>query len=586
MEWLEPTCGLFFWKLYFAVNRSEGKTKGMNMKNGLHIILMVLVMGVTVFAESYIQVVCEPGVKIFLDGTFKGISNADDSGLIIENLVPGTYEVKAVRTGFASQQSRLIVAEKDVKNWTLRPFVQKEQVSQKNIAQMEAIEQQSDQNLPLEQQLQVHERKLLKQIKKLATTLANPPADMKMAEVTTILNDKKKLEGQLKEVRLKKVRLQVVLKGEEEKRFYREYTKYRTIVESEELNDTLKAMAWKELCGKWDVDPGEKPGVLVWNMDKDTVELFVPPEFTVVCNVADIGAALRADGGGLILKIDATTWKLEKGQHYTLEISKKGYMTRTEKIYVNWAGQREREVVLEKSKNMVVGLGGGVGMKMIWIKSGSFQMGATTGNLDETPEHSVTLSEPFWLARTEVTQAQYRKIMNHNPSDFKDDLNPVEKVSWNDAMEFCRKLTELERQAGSLPEGYEYSLPTEAQWEYACRAGTTGKYAGDLDAMAWNSSNSGKKAHSVGKKQPNAWGLYDMHGNVWEWCLDCYGDGYYGKTPACDPVNTGKGSNRVSRGGCWSNFPGECRSANRNWIFPSFTYNYLGFRVCLVCNAG
>ena len=114
--------------------------------------------------------------------------------------------------------------------------------------------------------------------------------------------------------------------------------------------------------------------------------------------------------------------------------------------------------------------------------------------------------------------------MGSNPSRFKGSNLPVEQVSWNDAMVFCRKFTERERAAGRLPKGYVYTLPTEAQWEYARRAGTTGAYAGDLNAMGWHSGNAGKKTHSASQKQPNAWGLYDMHGNVWEWCSDWYGD--------------------------------------------------------------
>jgi formylglycine-generating enzyme required for sulfatase activity len=211
------------------------------------------------------------------------------------------------------------------------------------------------------------------------------------------------------------------------------------------------------------------------------------------------------------------------------------------------------------------------GLAFVEVKAGSFMRESS----------QVTLTKPFWMAKTEVTQRQYQQLMGSNPSRFKGDNLPVEKVTWNDAMEFCRKLTEMERKAGRLPEGYEYTLPTEAQWEYACRAGTTGEYAGPLDAMAWFSTSAGSKTHPVGTKQPNAWGLYDMHGNVWEWCLDIYDPGFYGKITGVDPVNTGSGLFRVIRGGSYY-YTSDPRSASRGRYIPTETSDGLGFRACLV----
>jgi formylglycine-generating enzyme required for sulfatase activity len=148
-------------------------------------------------------------------------------------------------------------------------------------------------------------------------------------------------------------------------------------------------------------------------------------------------------------------------------------------------------------------------------------------------------------------------------------------------MEFCRKLTERERSAGRLPEGYEYTLPTEAQWEYACRAGATGPYGGDgnLNDMGWYNQNSGNTTHPVGKKLANAWGLYDMHGNVWEWCFDWYGN-YSGGTVR-DPTGPASGSARVFRGGCWFQDGVGCRSAFRSWHEPGYRLFNLGFRLAL-----
>ena len=147
-------------------------------------------------------------------------------------------------------------------------------------------------------------------------------------------------------------------------------------------------------------------------------------------------------------------------------------------------------------------------------------------------------------------------------------------------MEFCRKLTTLVRSAGSLPEGYVYTLPTEAQWEYACRAGTTGDYAGDLQAMAWFTENAGGTTHVVATKQANAWGLYDMHGNVWEWCADWYADKLPGGSVS-DSKGPASGSFRVFRGGSWGGVAAGCRSANRLGDSPGLRNGYLGFRLAL-----
>ena len=143
-----------------------------------------------------------------------------------------------------------------------------------------------------------------------------------------------------------------------------------------------------------------------------------------------------------------------------------------------------------------------------------------------------------------------------------------------------RKLTERERSAGRLPEGFEYTLPTEAQWEYACRAGTTEDFAGGLEAMAWYDQNSGSTTHPAGQKQPNAWELYDMHGNVGEWCRDWYQDHLSGGSVA-DPIGPALGSARVVRGGDWHSTARDCRSADRYRVGPGIRFNVLGFRLAL-----
>ena len=178
-------------------------------------------------------------------------------------------------------------------------------------------------------------------------------------------------------------------------------------------------------------------------------------------------------------------------------------------------------------------LPGGVSLEMVKIKAGMFLMGSPwgeKGHFKDEDEHRVTISKPFLIGKYEVTQKQYQAVMGDNPSHFKGEDRPVEKVSWNDANLFCDKLNEL--LAKELPKGYRFDLPTEAQWEYACRAGTnialnngrnlTCAYGlcPDLDEVGWFDKNSGGHSRAVGEERPNAWGLYDMHGNVWEWCRD------------------------------------------------------------------
>ena len=251
-------------------------------------------------------------------------------------------------------------------------------------------------------------------------------------------------------------------------------------------------------------------------------------------------------------------------------------------------------VVLAPTKNMTIPLSDKVDLDMIWINPGTFTMGSPEdelGRSGDEDQHQVTLTQGYWLGKFEVTQAQYEAVMGTNPSNWKGADLPVEQVSWNDAMDFCAKLTAIEKAAGRLPEGYEYTLPTEAQWEYACRAGTTtalnsGKNLSDeaqcpeMDSVGWYDGNSDEMTHPVGQKQPNAWGLYDMHGNVWEWCLDWYEEDYP-TSAVTDPTGPDTGSKRIIRGGTWYYYAIICRSAYRNYSTPDYSDNDYGFRVAL-----
>ena len=228
-----------------------------------------------------------------------------------------------------------------------------------------------------------------------------------------------------------------------------------------------------------------------------------------------------------------------------------------------------------------------LGMFLMPVAAGSFQMGSESGGADEKPVRTVRITEDFWMGKTEVTQAEYRKVTGKSPSNFKGDDLPVEAVGWNDAVAFCDELTRRERTAGLLPQGYVYRLPTEAEWEYAARGGSKSKdftYVGgnDINAVGWFYGNSENKTHPVGQKAPNELGLYDMSGNVWEWCHDWYGA--YSTSSVSDPKGPGNGLYRVNRGGCWFFVSTFCRSVGRYRSEPSVTGSNLGFRVVLAAD--
>jgi formylglycine-generating enzyme required for sulfatase activity len=224
-------------------------------------------------------------------------------------------------------------------------------------------------------------------------------------------------------------------------------------------------------------------------------------------------------------------------------------------------------------------------MEMLGVKPGTFEMGSPSPEKDrrddETP-HAVTLTQGFYLGKHEVTQAQWEKVMGSNPSGFKGGDRPVETVSWTDVTSFCDKLTASERAAGRLPAGMTYQLPTEAQWEYACRAGTRSVYSfgENLTSRQANIIGGPRETTSVGKYPANPWGFHDMHGNVWEWCADWYGDFPSGGAVR-DPVGPADGSYRVERGGSWIALAHGARCANRRRHGPTFSFGNLGFRLSL-----
>ena len=281
--------------------------------------------------------------------------------------------------------------------------------------------------------------------------------------------------------------------------------------------------------------------------------------------------------------------KLKQGR-YQIEVSKPGYQR-----YLKWISLAREDIVhsvalienetkvnsvIEKpaqiSQSNSVAKDSYTGIEFVTINPGCFQMGSDHGDYDEKPVHRVCITQSYELGKYEVTQAQWKKVMGHNPSRFKGDHNPVEQVSWNDVQDFIRKLN---RQTGG-----NYRLPTEAEWEYACRSGgQEQEYCGSdsINGIAWYDGNSGNTAHPVGQKRANGLGLYDMSGNVWEWVQDWYESDYYDNNNSStnNPTGSSSGSSRVSRGGSWRYNARYSRSTRRFDDSPDFSLNVLGFRL-------
>jgi formylglycine-generating enzyme required for sulfatase activity len=238
-----------------------------------------------------------------------------------------------------------------------------------------------------------------------------------------------------------------------------------------------------------------------------------------------------------------------------------------------------QESIKASAERVALDLGGGVKLELVLIRPGSFMMGDEKGGNDEKPVHKVNITKPFYMGQYKVTQQQWEAVMGANPSTAKDPKNPVERVNWDDCQAFLKKLN---GKFGS--QTVKFSLPTEAQWEYACRAGKATQYCfgdkkSDLGRYAWYLENSKGKIHPVGEKKPNAWNLYDMQGDAWEWCADWYNKAYYKPSLANDPTGPASGTFRVCRGSNWESMAVDCRCAFRVFALPSEGLSYLSLRV-------
>ena len=303
-------------------------------------------------------------------------------------------------------------------------------------------------------------------------------------------------------------------------------------------------------------------------------------KLTVKSNVGGAKVYInRADRG-----VEPVSATLNPGE-YSIILKKEGYSDAFDTVRVEAGSAKTINIVMEitalppvaTNKTGDAYLDSTTGMEFVFVKGGCYQMGDTFGDgqADEKPVHNVCVSD-FYMGKYEVMQGQWQSVMRSNPSNFKNcGTNcPVEQVSWNDAQDFIGRLN------GKA--GKNYRLPTEAEWEYAARSGGKWeKYAGgdELDRVAWYSSNSGSTTHSVGTKAPNGLGLYDMSGNVWEWCQDWYGEKFYGESPRDNPPGPSSGWHHLLRGGSWGNVPGNVRAADRDRGAPALRLTSFGFRL-------
>ena len=419
--------------------------------------------------NGYIQVTCEPGIQVFLDGKFKGVSNVGQGGFIMTGIAAGSHSLKVFKEGFSAQEDTVNVVAGKVLEYKVRPFVPKMKITQRGASESQQV------------------------VRKVGSLkIQSLPVGCRISITALGIDSKKQQDEWMVD--------QVPLGT------------YRA---------TFSALG-KEVEHSFQVGEGREThlfvNILEGKVDDRTAR--IPDPITPVALPSTRGKPITIPG---------------------------------------------------------------LGLELLPVAAGEFMMGSPSNEKDRGKDetlHRVKISKPFWLGTYEVTQDQYQSLMGTNPSYFKGGRRPVEKVSWNDAVSFCNKLDQQERKAGRVPPGYTYSLPTEAQWENACRAGTTGPYAGDsLGDLGWYSTNSGSKTHDVGLKAANPWGFHDMHGNVWEWCADWHGS--YPSGSVTDPQGPGSGSGRVHRGGSWLYYARNCRSAYRYRLTPVYRINDLGFRLCL-----
>lgn len=482
---------------------------------------------------------------------------------------------------------------------------------QEALERLQAMEDQARRAAELAREVESEKQKELdaldSKIKRMQAKLeAGDTGGDALKELVALVRQQEEQDAALKELKRRKAaeerkrseeieRLRKEQAQQRRKAFDADYADYRYVVDSRVASTAVKQRAWDAICKAWSVKGGGEPGALKWNAAEGRVEL------------TDVGALLVRMPSAGRLRLAGNEWSsvsAGKGLRwsslpvgsYEVEAEIDGKIVRrTVEVTEKKAADVTITLEPQPGEEQVVDLGGGVKLEMVWVPKGSFMMGSPSSEDnrdDDERQHRVTLSEGFWMGKYEVTQEQWAEVMGKNPSHFSGSRNPVEKVSWEDCQAFIQKLNAYTGGRAASRAG-AFSLPTEAQWEYACRAGTTTPfhYGGRLDSSMANFDGNypygrarkgqyREQTVRVGSFKPNAWGLYDMHGNVWEWCQDWY-DKDYPSGSVTDPSGASSGSGRVLRGGSWHFDAWNCRSAHRYRGTPTRRSDSFGFRLVL-----
>ncbi|MBN2450856.1 MAG: SUMF1/EgtB/PvdO family nonheme iron enzyme [Lentisphaeria bacterium] len=576
--------------------------------------------GVASQRPGFIQVICEPGVTVLLDGIPNGVSTPELDGWIIQNVPPGAHVVRALKEGFLPQETRLVVLPGRVQLFRVPPFQKlAAPEGEKGGVNGAAIGH------------------------RLATLIIRSvPVDCRVrieglaldtAKSTTEWRDDSITPGtyEVEAMALGKTLTQAItVEGGATVEMLFNFLKANVEVVAEQpaeagAGGTAASVALPEqiAAAATALAAAEKKLTQVRltlqnagaNMTLEMARELVDQRDELDRRQRDLSFELKVLRQRLTLEKERAQEEAARRRRREFEqayeqfrvlekdpdLSPALVTAAWQSLCRNWrvdpgssVGRLlwdERTSSPYKVESRMVPLGPGTGLELVLVRAGSFLMGADDGDDDEKPMHDVTISEAFWMGKHEVTQSQYQAITDTNPSRFSAPDRPVESVSWQDAQAFCEALTERERNAKRLPAGFAFRLPTEAEWEYACRAGSTTAYAfGEQlqSGMANVGSGQGRGGTSiaretlpVGSFKGNHWDLFDMHGNVWEWCLDWYDREFYGRSPVIDPYNRIPSAARVCRGGSWIHPASFARSANRNYGDARLANYMTGFRVVL-----